>query len=179
MQHLEQTFAQNYIFDSVDQKDFLNCFINYLNETNEQSPKLTIETIKKLGEPSTLEQRKNILKNPTLMVQYLSDGIIGEFLQGTASDCWLLSALNSLASSEEGAKILSEAITWQDDGKIKVHFAGINEDIIIDDLDYILGLYNTTRFIGKDSKTMGRAARGDIDVIIIEYAMQKLLEAKE
>ena len=39
------------------------------------------------------------------------DGIIGNFKQGKIADCYILSALISLANTEIGAKILKDNIT--------------------------------------------------------------------
>ena len=173
----DSAFKSLELMYDVDQKDFMNFFINWFNKENNietsTPPKFNYDTITKFEDDALIEQMRGIINDGTFAVQYLSDGVIGEFLQGSEGDCWLLGALDALSSNPAGAEIISNAITWPDEDHINVHFAGINEDIILD-VDDIMSLF----LWQTSNKNEKHFSRGDIDTLIVEYAVEKLFDEK-
>lgn len=67
---------------------------------------------------------------------------------GKDGDCWLLSGLNSLSYTDEGAEMIKNAMTIKNDGSIDIYFKGIDKtyNVTLDEMKE----YNETRFTGDD-----------------------------
>jgi len=99
------------------------------------------------------------------------DGKIGEFKQGAAGDCWLLSGLKSLSCSPLGAEIIKDAITKNDDGSVTVNFKGVNVSYTIteDEFNKARDEYITS----PDGIREKKYSDYDSDVLIFELAAKK------
>lgn len=118
------------------------------------------ETIQKLSEvEAEIEQGKNNKANTNFDI----NGLIEGFEQGQTGDCWLLSSLESLSNSEEGQKLLKDAIQINDDGTYTVKFNGADWAINITDADL------------RAARNSGQYSNGDDDVLLMEVAMQNYL----
>ncbi len=117
-------------------------------------------TMEKLSEvEAEIEQQKNNKANTNFDI----NGIIDAFAQGQTGDCWLLSSLESLSNSEEGRKLLQNAIQINDDGTYTVKFDGADWAINITDTDL------------RAARNSGQYSNGDDDVLLMEVAMQNYL----
>jgi len=93
------------------------------------------------------------------------DGKIGSFKQGQIGDCWLLSGLKVIASSEEGAEIIKKSITNNKNGTYTVKFIGApNKKYVITE---------------KEINDNEQFSTGDKDVKIIELATNKWRQATD
>ena len=89
------------------------------------------------------------------------DGEIGSSFQGFAGDCWLLSGLNALNTTQKGKEYIKQAIKTNDDGSYNVELKGLNKS------------YNVTP---KDFKyNLSYISRGDNDVKLVEIAVEKYI----
>ena len=104
--------------------------------------------------------------NKDILYQMLAacgNGVVDEFCQGRTGDCWLLSALKALSSSPAGKQIISNQIQWADNlSCVTVYFAGVEKNITISIEEIVDAIYE------------GRLSSGDVDVLVIELAMQKV-----
>ena len=89
-----------------------------------------------------------------------------EALQGATGDCWLISALYSMSNSEEGQKLIQDAIKVNDDNTVTVSFKGIG-------VSYTLTADEISQF-DTDGNTSDEYSNGDNDVLAMELATQKL-----
>ncbi|MBQ9244836.1 hypothetical protein IJ182_01045 [bacterium] len=80
------------------------------------------------------------------------------------SDCWLLSTLTSLSYTENGRKIIEDAITQNNDGSYSVYLKGINKTINISQEDL------------KQAYTMDKYSNGDKDVVLLELAFESAIK---
>lgn len=118
------------------------------------------ETVQKLSEvEAEIEQGKNNKANTNFDI----NGLIEGFEQGQTGDCWLLSSLQALSNTEEGQKILKDAIQINDDGTYTVKFNGADWAINITDADL------------RAARNSGQYSNGDDDVLLMEVAMQNYL----
>lgn len=82
--------------------------------------------------------------------------------QGNIGDCWLISGLVSLSYTEEGRKIIDDAITVNSDEEFTVTFNGINKSYTITAEEIL--------------NSRGREySYGDDDVVLMELAVEKAL----
>ena len=135
--------------------------------------KITDKEIKKFlkskgqdGNKTAVKNFKKILGLITKEYADTRDGKIGTTMQSAMTgDCWLLSGVNSLSYSDEGKKVIKNALEYKD-GKTIVHFKGADVDIEVSDKE----LYST------ENNPRIRRAGGDDDMIIFEIAFEKLRE---
>ena len=92
------------------------------------------------------------------------DMAIGYSEQGEKGDCWLLSTLNSLSSTEAGQKIIKDAITKNSDGSYTIEFKGVNTKITI------------TKEELEAAKQSGKYATGDDDVTLFELGFESIID---
>lgn len=118
------------------------------------------DTIQKLNEvEAEIEQQKNASANTNFDI----NGMIEAFAQGQTGDCWFLSSLESLSNSEEGRKLLQDAVQINDDGTYTVKFNGVDWAINITDADL------------RAARNSGQYSSGDDDVLLMEVAAQNFL----
>lgn len=103
-------------------------------------------------------------------------GKVSAAKQGAVSDSWLLSGLNSLASTKEGKEIIKNSITKNKDNSITVKFKGIDREYNITkkELKDASRAYITRT--GEDGKVKGfkrKYSKGDGDVLAFELAYEK------
>ncbi len=89
------------------------------------------------------------------------DGIIGDTQQGQLGDCWLLSGVNALSYTEEGQKIIKDALEYHD-GYTTVHLKGA--------IDYDITDEEVEKARSENYST------GDDDMLILELAAKKAYE---
>ena len=92
------------------------------------------------------------------------DENIDDSQQGGIGDCWLLAGLNSLSYTEGGREIIKDAIEYTGNGTYTVNFKGLNVS------------YTITEQELETARESGEYSTGDDDVLLMELAVQKLLE---
>ena len=95
------------------------------------------------------------------------NGKIDEFIQqGGSGDCWLISGVLALNSTEEGRQIIEDAIISNSDGSVTVNFKGLG-------LSYNVSPSEIKEFdTDKDGSDL--FSNGDNDMLAIEIAVAKL-----
>ena len=95
------------------------------------------------------------------------DGTIDETNQHSTGDCWLLSGVNALSYTEEGQQIIKDALDYQDNGDIVVHFKGVGDyTVTADEIDNV-----------RKNQMQGDGAysTGDDDMLAFELGVEKVL----
>ena len=110
---------QKSIFDSSDLNSFSS--VASLNDVLAYS----------LKDDSTIDKLFGNKRKKITPVNFTStdtqDGVItGTYQQGTG-DCWLLAGVNALSYTEEGRRIIKEALDYQDNGDTVVHLKGAGD----------------------------------------------------
>lgn len=100
-------------------------------------------------------------KNPSEKNLATRDGEIGATEQGETGDCWLLSGVNALSYTEEGRKIIKDALEYHD-GYTTVHLKGAKD-------------YEITNEEVEQAR-LKKYSTGDDDMLILELAIQKAFE---
>lgn len=99
-----------------------------------------------------------------------SSGVNGEIdekvSQGGTGDCWILSGVLALNSSEAGKQIIKESITPNSDGSVTVTFKGIN-------VSYTISA-DEIRKHDTDNIKNDEYSNGDNDMLVLELAVAKL-----
>lgn len=80
--------------------------------------------------------------------------------QGQVGDCWLLSALNSLNTTQIGKNIIQDTIKQNADGSVEINFKGVNKSYTIPVEEMI--------------EKRKDYSHGDNDAFVIELAAEKL-----
>ena len=96
----------------------------------------------------------------------VNGAIDGQVLQGNTGDCWLLTALEAMSSTEEGKNIISDSITINDNNTVTVTFKGIG-------VSYTLTADEIAKY-DTDNNTSDSYSNGDNDALIMELAVEKL-----
>ncbi len=118
-------------------------------------------TMQKLSEvEAEIEQDKNASANTNFDI----NGIIDAFAQGQIGDCWFLSGLKALSNTEEGRKMLQDAVQINDDGSYTVKFDGVDWAGTFTDADL------------RAARNSGQYSDGDDDVLLLEIAAQTFLQ---
>ena len=108
------------------------------------------------------------------------DGIIGNFKQGKIADCYILSALISLANTEIGAEILKNNIKNIANNSYEVTLPGaeiVNNNYKLENKkSFITGKYIITSSEIENARKSGKYSSGDLDVLIYELAFEKYRE---
>ena len=84
--------------------------------------------------------------------------IDNQYRQGNTGDCWFLATIAAINAKPEGAKLLNNMITKQEDGSYKVKFLGAKKSYTVTPIEI---------YMNKD------LAGGDLDVRILEIAAKK------
>ena len=92
--------------------------------------------------------------------------IDGQVLQGNTGDCWLLTALEAMSSTQAGRDIISNSITVNDNNTVTVSFKGLG-------VSYTLTSDEISRH-DTDNDLSDRYSNGDNDVLVMELAVEKL-----
>ena len=91
------------------------------------------------------------------------DGKIGNIKQGiTTGDCWVLSAINSLNSTQRGKELIKEALQYGENGTF-VNFKGAGQ------------IYISNAEVTRTKGSL-QYSSGDDDMIIFELAIEKILD---
>ena len=95
------------------------------------------------------------------------NGEIDEYVgQGGTGDCWLLTGVLALNSTEVGKNIIKSSITANADGSVTVNFKGVG-------VSYTISLDEIKKHDTDDIK--GDAySNGDNDMLVLELAVEKL-----
>lgn len=104
--------------------------------------------------------------NPTAGTGGVNGLIDEEVTQGNTGDCWLISGIYSLVSTERGRDILQSSIQNNNDGSVTVNFRGINAEYTLSSQE--INEHDTDDII-TDAYT-----NGDNDMLVIELATEKL-----
>ena len=109
--------------------------------------------------------------------EFVSDGKIGGFRQGAVGDCWFLSSLMSYASTPEGEKNITDRIKKNDDGSYTVSFNNPFEQTKKETYTVSAKELSNYRRVKKNFDEKEKTfSSGDIDVRVLEIAMNKLLD---
>jgi len=101
-----------------------------------------------------------------------SDGIIGDFKQGAAGNCWMLSGLKSLSCTPRGAQIIKDAVTKNDDGSITINFKGLNTSYTITEEEFKNA--KEEYLTSPDGVKEQKYSSGDVDAMVFELAVEKI-----
>lgn len=100
-----------------------------------------------------------------------SNGVNGEIdenvSQGGTGDCWVLTGVLALSSSEIGKKIIKESIQVNNDGSVTVHFKGLGVSYTISAAE--IKKHDT------DNIKNDAYSNGDNDMLVLELATKKLM----
>ncbi len=91
------------------------------------------------------------------------DGEINDTKQGSTGDCWLMSGINALSYTDEGKKVIKDAIDYNNDGSTTVHLKGFG-DVQITSAEL------------QEAKNSDKFSKGDDDMLILELAIRKVLD---
>lgn len=106
----------------------------------------------------------DIIQDAAMPETRVVNGYIDEpAVQGNISDCWFLTALNNLSYTEQGAKIIHDAISQKSNGDFEVYFKG-------PDLKYIVTM-DELKYEGFSKYSI--YSHGDNDVLLLELAAMK------
>ena len=97
--------------------------------------------------------------------------------QGKTGDCWLLSGIMSLSYTEDGAKLIEDAITKNDDGSYSVYFQGADKTYTVTEDE--LKDANKNSLLSKLGLEKSKYSKGDDDMLLIELATEKLINEGE
>jgi len=140
----------------------------------EPSPSITLRNMKALDEVSfstylalqTLQVNQpraigKLFSNifHALTDPFISDGEVGSFSQGNVGICWILAGILALSHTVEGAQIIRDSISKNNDGSHSVNFSG----------DYFSKTYQVSQ---KDLSNEN--IYGDVDVAILVEAARKM-----
>lgn len=148
-------------YDKDGRRDDISTYYTY----NEDGSK--IEEVKTIGKIITVEYDadENIISQ-NLELKYNSDGVIDDTKQqDETGDCWLLSGVNALRTTEKGQKIIKDSIKQNDDGSVTVCLKGVNKSYTYtpEDIGTYIHTYSST---------------GDNDMDIIEMAIAEFRSEK-
>ena len=95
------------------------------------------------------------------------NGEIDEYIeQGGTGDCWLLTGVLALNSTEVGKNIIKSSITANADGSVTVNFKGVG-------VSYTISLDEIKKHDTDDIKN-DAYSNGDNDMLVLELAVEKL-----
>ena len=163
-----QTQQQNN--SSAVDKSVFNKSQNNSNSTSSYSISSIIsgtdETDNLFADTFPLARKKS--NNFTVQGNDTQDGkITGTYQRGTG-DCWLLSGINALASTKDGAKIIAESLDYQENGDVIVHLKGAG--------DYTVYKSEIDAIKNQQSKGSAQYSVGDDDMLILEIAVEKVFD---
>ena len=100
------------------------------------------------------------------------NGINGEIdenvVQGNTGDCWIISALYSLTSTDTGKKAIKDSIKVNDDNTVTVTFYGLG-------VSYTMTAAEIEKY-DTDNNTKDAYSNGDNDALVLEIATEKLVK---
>ena len=95
------------------------------------------------------------------------NGEIDEYVeQGGTGDCWLLTGVLALGSTEVGKNIIKNSITTNPDGSVTVNFKGVG-------VSYTISL-DEIKEHDTDNNKGDSYSNGDNDMLVLELAVEKL-----
>ena len=96
------------------------------------------------------------------------DGVIDETRQQQTGDCWLLSGINALSYTEDGRQIINDALDYQDNGDIVIHFKGVD--------DYTVTKQEIDQARKDQNFLYSSYSKGDDDMLAFELGVEKLYD---
>lgn len=156
-----------YDYDSPDKKKDRTQTVSY----NADGSK-TINDKSFVTNITTTYDEKGKLQTKDTKYNYESDGKIDATNQRSIGDCWVLSGVNAINQSEIGKKMLSDALTHNDDGSITVKLKGVNKEYTFSAAEIVSNEYQTPN---------KKYSSGDTDMNLFEMAIgryrQELIES--
>ena len=138
-------------------------FANYINTSLEQKEAIEAlekqKPLKKIYGQKACEELATIISKDTNTINGQIDENIA---QGIINDCWLITGIENLSYTPNGARLIKEAISQNEQGDIEVFFKGPN-------LKYTI----TQEEIKNANKKTTLYSKGDDDMLILELAAEK------
>lgn len=157
LKNINDTLCRAFEKESMYVKDYKSLIDGHIEYEINKDGKMNSEDIDE--DMVTLNMRYDAFKSNN--IEYLANGVIDEdFNQGRVGDCWLIAALNSLRLTEEGREMLSDIISLDSLGNVKVILKGVDREYIV----------TPEELTGSDE-----LAKGDLDVRAIEIAVVRFL----
>ncbi len=152
--HSTKIDAQNNEFDKEEKNYRLNLF-------GKEIKYLKTETLGRVAKTVSVNDSKILYEKQKL--KFNSDGKIDDTEQGSVGDCWLLSTVNALNSTEKGREIIKNTIQQNKDGSVTVTLKGVNRKYT----------YSPEHIAGYTYSTDYRQflSEGDTDMNLIEMAV--------
>lgn len=108
-------------------------------------------------------------------------GVNGEIdeavFQGYEGDCWLISGILSLSYTDEGSKLIKNAISENKNGDYEVYFKGIDRTYTVTKEE--LEEANKSAFKSGLGLEKSSYSTGDDDMLLIELAVEKIVNEGE
>lgn len=168
------SFGKNSDKNTISQDDFYDLGIigrdinkytkenSYSEELHEflNKPEVNIVSTNKVEQPPKITAVNDELK--------INGKIDEPVIQGNVGDCWLLSGINALNSTDKGKEIIRNSIIPNDDGTVTVNFAGVQKQITITPDE--IKQHDT------DTNFQDMYSNGDNDALVLEIGMRKLIK---
>lgn len=123
-------------------------------------PEVNIVSPNKVEQPPKITAVNNELK--------INGKIDEPVIQGNIGDCWLLSGINALNSTDKGKEIIRNSIIPNDNGTVTINFAGVEKQVTITP--------DEIKEHDTDTNFQDNYSNGDNDALVLEIGMHKLIK---
>ena len=153
--------SRNLYVGKVDLEGFKKTFYKLIDDERDGFTPMSSKKVEKLMQQLEDAQEKELDKGVYEQINGVPDGKIdSDFSQGPTGDCWFLSAVKTIMSNPQTAKLLNNQISIDRNGNVTVNLAHVDKSYTF-----------TTEEIVRENTL----ASGDMDVRALEMAVKKYL----